>query len=320
MNVSIGKRWEEFVEGVVQEGRTARRARWCVKASAWSRSVRRSWRALRQTIEASIAEGGARSREEVSAALSAKARALAKRRAAVRRLVYLAAAERDLLSILEYIARESGSAAIGLAFTERFQGQCARLASLPGTLGRARPELRSFPFGNYVIFFATATTCWRSSTSRRPPGHRCLLQRGRAAGGIGRPQGRRRDCVSFSPRSTIRRAPSGSGRCSAFASLHGAESQVFHPTARSGSPASPSGGPRGPRRSASWSETEQVRRHRPLLYLPRAGPGRPQPGEEGDRAAPVEGEPHRRPRAVCQRLVLSERGEGHETAVLGPEP
>ncbi|MER2510754.1 MAG: type II toxin-antitoxin system RelE/ParE family toxin [Amaricoccus sp.] len=75
----------------------------------------------------------------------------------MRRLVYLAAAERDLLSILEYIARESGSLTIGLAFTERLQGQCARLASLPGTLGRARPELRpdlrSFPFGNYVIFF-----------------------------------------------------------------------------------------------------------------------------------------------------------------------
>ena len=75
----------------------------------------------------------------------------------MRRLVYLAAAERDLLSILEYIARESGSAAIGLAFAERLQGRCARLASLPGTLGRARPELRPdlrcFPFGNYVIFF-----------------------------------------------------------------------------------------------------------------------------------------------------------------------
>ena len=73
------------------------------------------------------------------------------------RLVYLAAAQRDLLSILEYIARESGSAAIGVAFTDRLQTQCARLASLPGTLGRARPELRpdlrSSAFGNYVIFF-----------------------------------------------------------------------------------------------------------------------------------------------------------------------
>lgn len=44
----------------------------------------------------------------------------------MRRLVYLAAAERDLLSILDYIARECGSAAIGLAFTERLQ------ASAPG--------------------------------------------------------------------------------------------------------------------------------------------------------------------------------------------
>ena len=51
----------------------------------------------------------------------------------MRRLVYLTAAERDLLSILEYIARESGSAAIGLAFTERLQGQCARRPRSPAT-------------------------------------------------------------------------------------------------------------------------------------------------------------------------------------------
>ena len=35
--------------------------------------------------------------------------------------------------------------------------QCAKLAALPGTLGRPRPELRSdirsFPFRSYVIFF-----------------------------------------------------------------------------------------------------------------------------------------------------------------------
>ena len=75
----------------------------------------------------------------------------------MRRLVYLATAERDLLSILEYITRESGSVAIGVAFTERLQAHCAKLAALPGTLGRARPELRpdirSSAFGNYVIFF-----------------------------------------------------------------------------------------------------------------------------------------------------------------------
>jgi toxin ParE1/3/4 len=35
--------------------------------------------------------------------------------------------------------------------------QCARLAALPGTLGRPRPELRpdirSFPCRGYIIFF-----------------------------------------------------------------------------------------------------------------------------------------------------------------------
>jgi plasmid stabilization system protein ParE len=75
----------------------------------------------------------------------------------VRRLVYLTSAERDLGSILDYIARESGSAAVALGFTDRIRTQCARLASLPGIMGRARPELRadlrSSPFGRYVIFF-----------------------------------------------------------------------------------------------------------------------------------------------------------------------
>ena len=75
----------------------------------------------------------------------------------MRRLVYLAAAERDLVSILEYITRESGSVAIGRAFTDQLQAHCAKLASLPGTLGRARPELRpdirSSTYKNYVVFF-----------------------------------------------------------------------------------------------------------------------------------------------------------------------
>jgi plasmid stabilization system protein ParE len=75
----------------------------------------------------------------------------------LRRLVYLASARRDLLSILDYITRESGSLETGRRFVEQIQQQCANLARLPGTLGRARPELRpdirSFPFRNYVIFF-----------------------------------------------------------------------------------------------------------------------------------------------------------------------
>ena len=44
-----------------------------------------------------------------------------------------------------------------MAFTERLQAHCAKLAALPRTLGRARPELRpdirSSAVGSYVIFF-----------------------------------------------------------------------------------------------------------------------------------------------------------------------
>ncbi len=46
-------------------------------------------------------------------------------------------------------------------FVNRMRQQCGKLAALPGTLGRARPELRpdirSFPFRGYVIFFRYGT-------------------------------------------------------------------------------------------------------------------------------------------------------------------
>lgn len=75
----------------------------------------------------------------------------------MRRLRYLPAARRDLLDILTFIARQSGSLSLAQDFVVRLRRQCRHLADLPGTLGRARPELRpdirSFPFGNYVIFF-----------------------------------------------------------------------------------------------------------------------------------------------------------------------
>jgi toxin ParE1/3/4 len=75
----------------------------------------------------------------------------------LRRLRYLPAAQRDLLEILAFISRQSGSLALAQDFVARLRRQCRRLAELPGVLGRARPELRSdirsFPFGNYVIFF-----------------------------------------------------------------------------------------------------------------------------------------------------------------------
>ena len=77
MNVSIGKRWEEFVEGVVQDGRYGSASEVVREGLRLVEEREAKLAALRQTIEASIAEGGARSQEEVSAALSAKAHALA---------------------------------------------------------------------------------------------------------------------------------------------------------------------------------------------------------------------------------------------------
>ncbi len=72
-------------------------------------------------------------------------------------LVYSAAAREDLSNILEYITRESTSLAIGLRFTDELRAKCSNLASLPGTMGRERPELgydiRSFAVKNHVIFF-----------------------------------------------------------------------------------------------------------------------------------------------------------------------
>ena len=72
-------------------------------------------------------------------------------------LRYLEQARRDLLVIKRYIQNESGSRNVALQFTDKLREQCRKLAELPGTLGRARPELmpdvRSFAYGNYVILF-----------------------------------------------------------------------------------------------------------------------------------------------------------------------
>lgn len=61
------------------------------------------------------------------------------------------------MAILVFIARESGSHSVARGFVDLLRQQCRKLASLPGTLGRTRPELhpdvRSFAFKGYVIFF-----------------------------------------------------------------------------------------------------------------------------------------------------------------------
>jgi antitoxin ParD1/3/4 len=77
MNVSIGKRWEQFVEGVVLDGRYGSASEVVREGLRLVEEREAKLLALRQTIEASIAEGGDLSQDEVSAALTAKARALA---------------------------------------------------------------------------------------------------------------------------------------------------------------------------------------------------------------------------------------------------
>lgn len=72
-------------------------------------------------------------------------------------LRYLAQAKDDLINIKRYIARESGSQSTAIQYVGKIREQCRKLADLPGKIGCLRPELRknlrSFPYGNYVIFF-----------------------------------------------------------------------------------------------------------------------------------------------------------------------
>ena len=73
------------------------------------------------------------------------------------KLRYLEQAKDDLVQIKRYIAKESGSTGLALNYTAKLREQCRKLAQVLGTIGTHRPELsegvRSFPYGNYVIFF-----------------------------------------------------------------------------------------------------------------------------------------------------------------------
>ena len=63
-------------------------------------------------------------------------------------------AEQDLMDIGLYVARNSPQAALRLV--NSIEAQCHFLATSP-FIGRSReelaPELRSFPVGNYIIFY-----------------------------------------------------------------------------------------------------------------------------------------------------------------------
>ena len=75
----------------------------------------------------------------------------------MRQLIFLDSARADIAQIYAYIEEKSGSSETAERFTRELNMQCRRLATLPVTLGRARPELRadirSFVFKNYLIFF-----------------------------------------------------------------------------------------------------------------------------------------------------------------------
>ncbi len=75
-------------------------------------------------------------------------------------LVLSTPALRDLAGIEERIAEASGSSEAARSFVELIVNKCNRLASFETRIGRPRPELlpdlRSFPFRSYVIFFRYA--------------------------------------------------------------------------------------------------------------------------------------------------------------------
>jgi toxin ParE1/3/4 len=73
------------------------------------------------------------------------------------RAVFLRAAQRDLVGLQEDLTHLSGSLRVAREFVAKLRDRCHHLASLPGMLGRERPELghdlRSIPHGDYIIVF-----------------------------------------------------------------------------------------------------------------------------------------------------------------------
>lgn len=73
------------------------------------------------------------------------------------KLVVTSAAQADFVDIAKHVAEVTGDGPRGVAFARRLRAQCEKLAELPGTLGRSRPELglglRSFPFVGWLIVF-----------------------------------------------------------------------------------------------------------------------------------------------------------------------
>ena len=78
MNVSIGERWEGFVEHAVKSGRYGSASEVVREGLRLVEEREARLQALRDTLNASIAEGGAITDDELAASLDAKAAELAK--------------------------------------------------------------------------------------------------------------------------------------------------------------------------------------------------------------------------------------------------
>ena len=76
MNVSIGKRWEDFVEKVVEDGRYGSASEVVREGLRLVEEREAKLASLRQTLDASIAAAGDVSDDELGAALEARLVAL----------------------------------------------------------------------------------------------------------------------------------------------------------------------------------------------------------------------------------------------------
>ena len=80
MNVSIGDRWERFVEAVVKGGRYGSASEVVREGLRLVEEREAKLRALKETLDRSIAEGGEVSDAELDEALAVRAAELAKAR------------------------------------------------------------------------------------------------------------------------------------------------------------------------------------------------------------------------------------------------
>ena len=75
----------------------------------------------------------------------------------MRRVRFQRTARQDVIEIVDYITRRAGDRTTAARFAIVLQDRCRHVASLPGTLGKPRPDLgddlRSIAARNYVIVF-----------------------------------------------------------------------------------------------------------------------------------------------------------------------